>query len=66
MEKQLCHVITDSSRDVGMNVLCLGLFCEVGAGCRFDLGKTALAAVALARMVNESENLVTDAPKYAL
>lgn len=43
-----------------------GLFGEVVAGCRFDLGTTALAAMALARMVNESENLVTDAPKYAL
>ena len=43
-----------------------GLFGEVVAGCRFDLGKTALAAMALARMVNESENVVTDAPKEAL
>ncbi len=43
-----------------------GLFGEVGAGCTFDLGKTALAAMALARMVNENENVVTDAPKYAL
>jgi len=43
-----------------------GLFGEVGAGFRFDLGKTALAAMALARMVNENENVVTDAPKYAL
>lgn len=42
-----------------------GLFGEVGAGCGFDLGKTALAAMALARMVNENENVVTDAPKYA-
>lgn len=43
-----------------------GLFGEVVSGCRFDLGKTALAAMALARMVNENENVVTDAPKYAL
>ena len=43
-----------------------GLFGEGGAGCRFDLGKTDLAAMALARMVNENENVVTDAPKYAL
>ena len=43
-----------------------GLFGEVGAGCRFDLGKTPLAAMPFARMVNESENLVPDAPKYAL
>jgi hypothetical protein len=43
-----------------------GLFGEVVAGCRFDLGKTALAAMALARLVNENENVVTDAPKYAL
>lgn len=42
------------------------LFGEVGAGCRFDLGKTDLAAMPFARMVNESENVVTDAPKYAL
>ena len=42
------------------------LFGEGGAGFRFDLGKTALAAMALARMVNENENVVTDAPKYAL
>ena len=43
-----------------------GLFGEVGVGCRFDLGKTDLAAMAFARMVNENENVVTDAPKYAL
>lgn len=43
-----------------------GLFGEGGAGCRFDLGTTPLAAMPFARMVNESENLVTDAPKYAL
>ena len=38
-----------------------GLFGEGGAGCRFDLGKTDLAAMAFARMVNENENVVTDA-----
>lgn len=43
-----------------------GLFGEVGAGCRFDLGTPPLAAMPFARMVNESENLVPDAPKYAL
>lgn len=42
------------------------LFGEGGAGCRFDLGTTPLAAMPFARMVNENENVVTDAPKYAL
>lgn len=43
-----------------------GVFGEVVAGCRFDLGTPPLAAMAFARMVNENENVVTDAPKYAL
>lgn len=37
---------------------------EVGTGCRFDLGKTALATTVFVKGVHEPENLVTDDPKY--
>lgn len=42
----------------------LGLLGEVGAGCRFDLGKTALLTTAFIKSVNEPENMVTDDPPY--
>ena len=41
-----------------------GLMGEAGAGCRFDLGKTALAATAFIKGVYEDESLVTDDPPY--
>ena len=41
-----------------------GLMGEVGAGCRFDLGKTALAATAFIKGVYEEESLVSDDNKY--
>ena len=37
---------------------------EVGAGCRFDLGKTALATTAFIKGVYEEESLVSDDNKY--
>lgn len=40
------------------------LFGEAGTGCRFDLGKTALAATVFIKGVYEPENLVTDDPPY--
>ena len=49
----------------GLNLgLALGLMGEVGTGCRFDLGKTDLAATVFVKGVHEPENLVTDDPKY--
>ena len=41
-----------------------GLMGEVGAGCRFDLGKKALAATAFIKGVYEEESLVSDDNKY--
>ena len=40
------------------------LYGEAGAGCRFDLGTTALAATIFIKGVCEPENLVTDDPPY--
>ena len=49
----------------GLNLgLAFGLMGEVGTGCRFDLGKTALATIVFVKGVHEPENLVTDDPKY--
>ena len=49
----------------GLNLgLAFGLMGEVGTGCRFDLGKTALATTVFVKGVHEPENLVTDDPKY--
>ena len=41
-----------------------GLMGEAGAGCRFDLGKTALATTVFIKGVYEPNNLVTDDAKY--
>ena len=41
-----------------------GLMGEAGAGCRFDLGKTALATTVFLKGVYEPDNLVTDDAKY--
>ena len=41
-----------------------GLMGEAGAGCRFDLGKTALAATAFIKGVYEEESLVSDDNNY--
>ena len=41
-----------------------GLMGEAGAGCRFDLGKTALATIVFIKGVYEDDSLVTDDPKY--
>ena len=41
-----------------------GLMGEAGAGCRFDLGKTALATTVFIKGVYEDDSLVTDDPKY--
>ena len=41
-----------------------GLMGEAGAGCRFDLGKTALATTVFIKGVYEPDNLVTDDAKY--
>ena len=41
-----------------------GLMGEVGAGCRFDLGKTALATIVFIKGVYEDDSMVTDDPKY--
>ena len=42
----------------------LGMLGEIGAGCRFDLGKTALLTTAFLKSVYEPENMVTDDPPY--
>lgn len=50
----------------GLNLgYAFGSFGEAGTGCRFDLGKTALAATIFFKAVNEGQNMVTDDPKYA-
>ena len=41
-----------------------GLMGEAGAGCRFGLGKTALATTVFIKGVYEPDNLVTDDAKY--
>ena len=54
----------DVKAGFNLGIAC-GLMGEVGAGCRFDLGKTALAATAFIKGVyEEEESLVSDDNKY--
>ena len=49
----------------GFNLgMACGLLGEAGAGCRFDLGKTALATTAIIKGAYEEESLVSDDSKY--
>ena len=49
----------------GLNLgMAWGLMGGAGAGCRFDLGKTALAATAFIKGVYEEESLVSDDNNY--
>ena len=53
----------DVKAGFNLGIAC-GLMGEVGAGCRFDLGKTSLAATAFIKGVYEEESLVSDDNKY--
>ncbi|MGN1221346.1 MAG: hypothetical protein ACI4TU_10465 [Candidatus Cryptobacteroides sp.] len=53
----------DMKAGFSLGIAC-GFMGEAGAGCRFELGKTALAATAFIKGVYEEESLVSDDNKY--